>query len=56
MPLKKGGGRKAVGRNIREFSGGKTYARTKRKFGAARARKQAVAVAMRAAGVRRRSK
>lgn len=55
MPLKKGGGRKAVGRNISEFHTGKTYARTKRKFGKARADKQAVAVGLRAAGLSRPS-
>lgn len=46
MPLKPGASRKTVSENIREFSGGKTYARTKRKQGAEKARKQAVAVAL----------
>lgn len=46
MPLKKGQSRATVSSNIREFHTGKTYARTKRKFGKKRADKQAVAVAM----------
>lgn len=54
MPLRKGGGRKAVGRNVRELHTGKTYARTKRKYGATKANKQAIAIAMRTAGVRKR--
>jgi hypothetical protein len=56
MPLTKGGGRKTASRNIRELHSGKTYARTKRKFGAAKANKQAVAIGLRTAGVRRRHK
>jgi hypothetical protein len=46
MPLKKGKSKKVVGENIAEFHTGKTYAHTKKKFGKARADKQAVAVAM----------
>jgi hypothetical protein len=43
MPLKKGTSRSTLSSNIREFHKGKTYARTKRKFGKKRADKQAVA-------------
>ena len=43
MPLRPGA---PVGDTIREFQGGRTYARTSKKFGAAKAHKQAVAVAL----------
>lgn len=46
MPLKKGKSRATVSDNIREFHKGKTYARTKAKFGKKKADKQAVAAAM----------
>jgi len=46
MPLKRGSSRKTVSSNIRELHKGPTYARTRRKFGAARANKQAVAIAL----------
>jgi len=45
MPLKKGKSKRTLSSNIREFHKGKTYARTKRKYGKKRANKQAVAVA-----------
>lgn len=56
MPGRKGA--KNVGRNIKEFTKGKTFKKTARKFGRKRALKQAVAVGMRQAGVgrKRRSK
>lgn len=53
MPLKKGSSRKVVAENIREFSGGKTYQATKKKYGADKARRQAIAVAL---GSARKSK
>jgi hypothetical protein len=46
MPLKKGRSPKTVSNNIREFHTGKTYARTKSKFGKRTADKQAVAAAL----------
>lgn len=46
MPLKKGKGKKVVSENVSEFSKGATFKATKKKFGAAKARKQAVAVAL----------
>lgn len=46
MPLKKGTSKKTIGANIREFHTGKTYARTKAKFGKKKADQQAVAAAL----------
>jgi hypothetical protein len=46
MPLKRGTSRKTVSGNIRELHEGKTFARTKKKFGAKKANKQAIAIAM----------
>lgn len=46
MPLKAGKSKATVSSNISEFHKGKTFAHTKAKFGAERANKQAVAVAM----------
>lgn len=50
MPLKPGSSQKVISQNISEFHGGKTYAKTRRKFGKDKANKQAVAVAMDSAG------
>jgi hypothetical protein len=50
MPLKPGKSRKVVSENISEFHGGKTYEHTKKKFGKAKADRQAVAAAMNKAG------
>lgn len=46
MPLKKGKSQETISGNISEFHGGGTYAKTKEKFGKAKADKQAVAVAL----------
>lgn len=46
MPLHRGTSKKTVSRNIREFHTGKTYARTKRRYGAKVANRQAVAAAL----------
>ena len=50
MPLKPGSSQKVIASNISEFHGGATYSKTRRKFGKAKADKQAVAVAMDSAG------
>ena len=46
MPLSKGTSKRTVSKNIRELHQGKTFARTKKKFGAKKANKQAVAIAL----------
>lgn len=45
MPLKKGGGQKSVGPNIKELHKGPEYAKNLKKFGKKKADKIAVAVA-----------
>lgn len=45
MPLKKGKSKKTISENIKEFHKGKTYKKTKAKFGTKKANAQAVAVA-----------
>ena len=45
MPLKKGKSKEVLEENITEFHKGKTYARTRAKFGKDKANKQAVAAA-----------
>ena len=54
MPGRKGA--KNVGSNIREVHKGKTYARTKAKFGKKKADKQAVAIGFSEAGLSRKKK
>jgi len=54
MPGRKG--KKNVGRNIREFTKGKTFKKTAKKKGRKRALKQAIAVGLRQAGVARKRK
>ena len=46
MPLKRGTGRKTTEANFREFGEGRTYARTKRRFGKKRADRQRIAVVL----------
>lgn len=46
MPMHRGTSKKTVSRNIREFHTGKTYARTKAKYGTRAANRQAVAAAL----------
>ena len=46
MPLTKGNSPKVISKNIAEFHSGKTYAKTKAKYGKQRANAQAVAVAL----------
>lgn len=46
MPMIDGDSKEAVSDNIAEFHQGKTYAKTKRKFGAKVANKQAVAASL----------
>lgn len=53
MPLKRGKGN--IGKNIAEFHQGKTYAKTRAKFGKKVANKQAVAAAINASKKRKRS-
>ncbi len=46
MPLKRGASQSTVSQNISELHKGKTFARTRRKFGKKKADKQAVAIAL----------
>lgn len=54
MPLKQGSSRATIMGNIAELHGGKTYARTAAAHGKTTADKQAVAIAMKAAGKSKR--
>lgn len=46
MPLLKGRSAATVSENIRELHKGKTFARTKKKFGKRKAQKQSIAIAL----------
>lgn len=46
MPLRKGSDRKTTEENFREFGKGRTYNRTKRRYGKKRADRQRVAVVL----------
>ena len=48
MPVLKGRGKRKLAENFHELRHGKTFARTRRKFGKRRARKQMVAIALKA--------
>lgn len=50
MPLIKGSSKKVFGQNVSEFTKGKTFKKTKRKFGKKKAMAQAVAVAYKMKG------
>lgn len=56
MPLKKGKSKKVIGENIAELHHGKTFAKTKAKFGKTKANKQAIAIAFSEAGKSRKKK
>lgn len=46
MPLKKGSSKKTISKNISELHSGKTYSKTKKKFGKKKADKQSIAIAL----------
>jgi len=46
MPLKTGTGKKVISENISELHGGKTYSKTKAKFGEKKANEQSIAIAL----------
>ncbi len=56
MPLAKGSSKKAVKQRFHEFRHGKTYAKTARKYGKARAQKQLEAVALGGRGKKKRTR
>jgi len=56
MPLKPGSSQNTISSNIKELHTGNTYAHTAAKFGADKANKQAVAIAMSEAKKSRRPK
>lgn len=46
MPLLKGRSKKTIKKNFEEFGSGKTYSKTQRKYGKAKANKQRIAVVL----------
>lgn len=46
MPIKKGKSQKVISSNIKELHKGKTFKKTAKKFGKAKANKQAIAIAL----------
>jgi hypothetical protein len=56
MPLKSGKSKKVISENIEELHHGKTYSKTKKKFGAKKANAQAVAIAYAKAGKSKKRK
>lgn len=46
MPLTKGDSPQTISKNISELHSGKTFAKTKKKFGKTKASKQAIAIAL----------
>jgi len=56
MPLAKGKSKKSVETRFHEFRHGKTYARTKRKYGKTVARKQLIAVSLGDRGGKKKAK
>ena len=56
MPLKKGSSKATVSKNISELHKWKTFSATSKKFGKAKANKQAVAIALSAARKSKRKK
>jgi hypothetical protein len=56
MPLEPGSSREAVGQNIKELHHGSTYKHTKGKFGEEKANQQAIAIALKKAGLSNKQK
>jgi hypothetical protein len=55
-PLTKGKSKEVISKNISEFHKGKTFAKTTKKFGKAKANAQAIAIAMKEAGKTKKTK
>lgn len=56
MPLESGSSKKTISKNIRELRTGKTYERTKKKYGKEKATQQSVAIALSKAKEARKKK